>query len=83
MTFLPYVFQEYESLFAMSILFTEEERRGTVEFLRNFAAVRPNAFGEDEPLPFRVTPLSISVYELEGECIDWCLQYLCKRLVMV
>lgn len=72
------MFQEYDSLFAMSVLFTEEERRETVEFLRNFVAVRSNAFGEDEPLPFRVTPLWISVCELEGECIDWCLQYLNK-----
>lgn len=76
------MFQEYDSLFAMSVLFTEEERRETVEFLRNFVAVRSNTFGEDEPLPFRVTPLWISVCELEGECIDWCLQYLNKRLVM-
>lgn len=66
----------------MSLLLTEEEKRETDEFLRQFVAVRPNAFGEDEPLPFRVTPLSISVNELEGECIDWCSQYLTKRLVL-
>lgn len=76
------MFQGYESLFAMSVLFTEEEKRETVEFLSHFVAVRPNAFGEDEPLPIRVTPLSISVHEVEGECIDWCLQYLKKRLVL-
>lgn len=75
--------QGYDSLFVMSVLFTEEENRETVEFLRRFVAVRPNAFGEDEPLPFRVTPLSISVNEVEGECIDWCLQYLKFRLVLV
>jgi len=77
------VLQGYDSLFVMSVLFTEEEKRETVEFLRRFVAVRPNAFGEDEPLPFRVTPLSISVNEVEGECIDWCLQYLKLRLVLV
>ena len=63
----------------MSVLFTEEENRETIEFLRQFVALRPNAFGDDEPLPFRVTPLSISVNEIEGECIEWCLQYLNKR----
>ncbi|KAJ7387965.1 Protein phosphatase 1E [Desmophyllum pertusum] len=62
----------------MSVLFTEEENRETIEFLRQFVALRPNAFGDDEPLPFRVTPLSISVNEIEGECIEWCLQYLNK-----
>lgn len=66
----------------MSVLLTEEEKQETVEFLRKFVALRPNIFGDDEPLPFRVTPLSISVSEVEGECIDWCLQYLTKRLVL-
>ena len=63
----------------MSVLFTEEEVHQTIEFVRRFVALRPDAFGEDEPLPFRVTPLSISVNELEGECIEWCMQYLYKR----
>ena len=63
----------------MSVLFTEEEVHQTIEFVRRFVALRPDAFGEDEPLPFRVTPLSISVNELEGECIEWCMQYLNKR----
>lgn len=76
------MFQGYESKFAMSVQFTEEEKRETVEFLHHFVAVRPNAFGGDEPLPFRVMALSISVSEVEGECIDWCLQYLKKRLVL-
>ena len=63
----------------MSVLFTEEEVHQTIEFVRRVVALRPDAFGEDEPLPFRVTPLSISVNELEGECIEWCMQYLNKR----
>lgn len=62
----------------MSVLFTEEEVQQTIEFLRRFVALRPDAFGEDEPLPFRVTPLSISINELEGESIEWCTQYLDK-----
>lgn len=63
----------------MSVLFTEDEVHQTIEFVRRFVALRPDAFGEDEPLPFRVTPLSISVNELEGECIEWSMQYLNNR----
>ena len=59
--------------------FTEEEKRETLEFLRQVVSDRPNEFGENDALPVRVTPLPISVNELEGECIDWCLQYLNKR----
>ena len=63
----------------MSVQFTEEEKRETLEFLRQVVSDRPNVFGENDALPVRVTPLPISVNELEGECIDWCLQYLNKR----
>ena len=65
----------------MSVQFSEEEKRETLDFLRQVVADRPNVFGDSEPLPIRVTPLPITVNELEGECIDWCLQYLNKRLV--
>ena len=67
----------------MSVKFTEEERRETLDFFRQLVADGPTAFGEGEALPVRVTPLPITVNELEGECIDWCLQYLSKRLVLV
>lgn len=62
----------------MSVPLTEEEKRETLDFLRRFVADRPTAFGEGEPLPIRAISLAITVGELEGECIDWCLQYLRK-----
>ena len=63
----------------MSVQFTEEEQRETVDFLRQVVADRPNAFGQGETLPIRVSALAISVNEFEGQCIEWCLQYLNKR----
>lgn len=62
----------------MSVQFTEEEQRETVDFLRQVVADRPNAFGQGEALPIRVSALPISVNEFEGQCIEWCLQYLDK-----
>lgn len=62
----------------MSVEFTEEEKRQTISFLRQVLADQPNVFEDCESLPLRVCPLPISVNELEGQCIDWCLQYLSK-----
>lgn len=62
----------------MSVPFTEEERQEALDFFRRFVADQTDAFGECENLPIRLSSLSITVNELEGECIDWCLQYLRK-----
>ena len=67
----------------MSVHITEEEKREALDFLRRFVADRPNAFGEGEVLPIRVNQPPITASELEGECIDWCLQFLNKRLALV
>ena len=63
----------------MSIQLTEEEKVQTLSFLSQFVAHQPDPFEADAPLPLRVVPRSISLDELEGECIEWCLQYLSKR----
>ena len=65
----------------MSVEFTKEEKRQTFDSLRQFLADQPNFFEDSETLPVRVSLLPISVSEFEGQCIEWCLQFLKKRLV--
>lgn len=65
----------------MTVEFTEEEKRQTFDSLRQFLADQPNVFEDIETLPVRVSPLPISVGEFEGQCIEWCLQFLKKSKV--
>ena len=63
----------------MSVEFTEEERLEAVEFLQKFASEHSRPIGEEDPLPVRVATLSVARDEVEGECIDWALEYLRRR----
>lgn len=60
----------------MSVEFTEEERLEASEFLQKFASDHSRPISEDDPLPIRVATLSVAQGEVEGECIDWALEYL-------
>lgn len=65
----------------MSVEFTEKEKQRACEFLQKFADNHAKPIGEDDPLPFRVATLTLSETqgEIEGECIDWSLEYLRRR----
>lgn len=65
----------------MSVEFTKEEKRQTFDSLRQFLADQPNVFEDCETLPVRVSPLPLSISEFEGQCIEWCLQFLKKSKV--
>lgn len=57
---------------------TASEEKAFRRFLEIFLREMRGALGEDEPLPLRPLPDLVSEDEVEGECLDLCLQHLCK-----
>ena len=63
----------------MSVEFTKDERQEALGSLRLFTTNHPNPIGDDDPLPIRIVQYTVAAEEVEGECIDWALEYLHKR----
>ncbi|XP_075051172.1 protein phosphatase 1E [Mixophyes fleayi] len=60
----------------MSSLTNEE--KNCRRFLELFLGEFRGPFGEEDPIPFRPLSDHITPEEVEGECLDLCLQQLCK-----
>ena len=62
----------------MSVEFSEADRQEALDCLRLFTRAHPSSFGKDDPLPVRVAQFGLTADEVQGECIDWALEYLRK-----
>lgn len=54
------------------------EEKTCRRFLELFLGEFRGPFGEEDPIPFRPLSDQITPEEVEGECLDLCLQQLCK-----
>ena len=57
----------------------EEQIAAFKKFLTEFSALHPNPIAEEDAMPFRINTFRMSEDELEGECMDWVLEYLQER----
>ncbi len=65
--------QEWEAMAGSA-----NEEKTFKRFLELFLREMKPPLQEDVPLPMRPLTDLISEYEVEGECLDLCLQHLCK-----
>ena len=57
----------------------EEQIAAFKKFLTEFSALHPNPIAEEDAMPFRINTFRMTEDELEGECMDWVLEYLQER----
>ena len=55
---------------------TDRERSSYKEFLEEFCKTHKGPLESSDALPFRLTTCYLTEAEIEGECLDWTLQYL-------
>ncbi|XP_072034099.1 protein phosphatase 1F-like isoform X2 [Amphiura filiformis] len=57
----------------------EEQIAAFKQFLTEFSALHPNPIAEEDAMPFRINTFRMAEDEVEGECMDWVLEYLQDR----
>ena len=57
----------------------EEQTVAFKKFLTEFSAAHPNPIAEEDAMPFRINTFRTTVEDLEGECMDWVMEYLQER----
>ncbi|XP_018416403.1 PREDICTED: protein phosphatase 1E-like, partial [Nanorana parkeri] len=57
---------------------SSNEEKSCRRFLEQFLGEFRGPFGEEDPIPLRPLSDHITPEEVEGECLDLCLQQLCK-----
>ena len=83
MTSLIYVFSVARRMQQSMLVFTVEmesqhqrDLSTYKEFLEEFCRNHNGPLEQSDALPFRLTTCYLTEAELEGECLDWTLQYL-------